>query len=210
MVDENEVASPGWDAIENECKRVYPNQTNPIHYGTLISWDLGGDDPLEGISVYEGEDYYHFVTYGLSELYEKVSSNKDVSGYGMEFTYKLKKGCYENLESEIKGMCKIFQTVARFTFLDNEIFNENEFIYTGQIQGLDARGISKITGFITILDTSFNTIDTPNGKVKFVEFIGATDDELMAIRKKEISVKELYEKLGSDVTDYSRESVLGS
>ena len=65
-------------------------------------------------------------------------------------------------------------------------------------------------GFITILDTSFNTIDTPNGKVKFVEFIGVTDDELMAIRKKEISVKELYEKLGSDVTDYSRESLLGS
>jgi hypothetical protein len=208
MEKTNDVLSPGWDAIENECKRVYHNQDNPIHYGTLISWDLGGDDPLEGISVYEAEEYYHFVTYGLSELYEKVSENKEISGYGMEFTFKLKKGCYDNLELEIKSMCKIFQNIARFTFLDNEIFNENEYLYTGQSHGIDFKGNSKITGFITILDTTFNTLNTENGKVKFVEFIGVTHEELMAIRKSEIKVKELYEKLGTDVTSYNRESVL--
>ena len=121
MDKENEIFSPGWDAITNECKRVYKNQDNPIHYGTLISWDLGGDDPLEGISVYESEEYYHFVTYGLTELYDKSSSNKDVSGYGMEFTLKLKKDNYENEEAEIKGICGIFQTIARMTFTKEEI-----------------------------------------------------------------------------------------
>ena len=208
MDKENEIFSPGWDAITNECKRVYKNQDNPIHYGTLISWDLGGDDPLEGISVYEGEEYYHFVTYGLTELYEKSSSNKDVSGYGMEFTYKLKKGCYENLESEIKSMCKIFQQIARITFLNGEVFNEFEYLYTGQKEGLDSRSVSKITGFITVLDETFNSIDTVNGKVKFVEFIGVTDSELTSILNKQITVKELYAKLNSDVTDYSRESIV--
>ena len=208
MNKENEVFSPGWDAITNECKRVYKNQDNPIHYGTLISWDLGGDDPLDGISVYEGEKYYHFVTYGLTELYEKSSSNKDISGYGMEFTYKLKKECYENLELEIKSMCKIFQQIARITFLNGEIFNEFEYLYTGQKEGLDARSISKITGFITVLDETFNSIDTENGKVKFVEFIGVTDSELKAILNKEITVKELYSKLNSDVTDYNRDSIV--
>lgn len=208
MDKENEIFSPGWDAITNECKRVYKNQDNPIHYGTLISWDLGGDDPLEGISVYEGEEYYHFVTYGLTELYDKSSSNKDVSGYGMEFTYKLKKGCYENLESEIKSMCKIFQQIARITFLNGEVFNEFEYLYTGQKEGLDSRSVSKITGFITVLDETFNSIDTVNGKVKFVEFIGVTDSELTSILNKQITVKELYAKLNSDVTDYSRESIV--
>jgi hypothetical protein len=208
MDKENEIFSPGWDAITNECKRVYKNQDNPIHYGTLISWDLGGDDPLEGISVYESEEYYHFVTYGLTELYDKSSSNKDVSGYGMEFTYKLKKGCYENLESEIKSMCKIFQQIARITFLNGEVFNEFEYLYTGQKEGLDSRSVSKITGFITVLDETFNSIDTVNGKVKFVEFIGVTDSELTSILNKQITVKELYAKLNSDVTDYSRESIV--
>ena len=203
-----EIQSPGWDAITEECLRVYKNQTNPIHYGTLISWDLGGDDPLEGISVYEGEDYYHFVTYGLSELYDKKSFNKDVSGYGMEFTYKLKKADYENLEAEIRCICGILQSIARFTFLDNEIFNEFEYIFTGQREGIDVKSRSNITGFITILDTTLNTIDTPNGRVKFVELVGATHEELSSIRKAEVSVKELYDKLGTDVTSYTRESVL--
>ena len=26
----------GWDAITNECERVYPNQKNPKHYGCLL------------------------------------------------------------------------------------------------------------------------------------------------------------------------------
>jgi hypothetical protein len=205
---EQEISSPGWDAITNECLRVYPGQENPIHYGTLISWDLGGDDPLEGISIYDGGEYYHFVTYGLSELYEKTSFNKEISGYGMEFTFKLKKDNYDSVEAEMKGLCGILQAIARFTFKDKEVFNEYEYIYTGQREGIDVKNKSNITGFITILDTDLKTIDTPNGRVKFVEFIGVTHEELMAIRKSEIKVKELYEKLGTDVTSYNRESVL--
>ena len=67
---------------------------------------------------------------------------------------------------------------------------------------------SQITGFITVPDTKVNSIQTPNGKVDFVEFIGATDSELVKLKNKEITVKDLYESLGSDLTDYSRESVL--
>lgn len=71
-----EVKVLGWDAITKECERVYPNQTDPKHYGTLISWKLGGNDPLDGISIYDGGTYWHFVTYGLSELYEKETDIK--------------------------------------------------------------------------------------------------------------------------------------
>ena len=39
----------------------------------IVYWELGGNEPLNGISVYDAGDYYHFVTYGLSELYEKES-----------------------------------------------------------------------------------------------------------------------------------------
>ena len=67
---------------------------------------------------------------------------------------------------------------------------------------------SQITGFITVPDTKVNSIQTPNGKVDFVEFIGATDSKLVKLKNKEITVKDLYESLGSDLTDYSRESVL--
>ena len=45
------------------------------------------------------------------------------------------------------------------------------------------------------------------GKVDFVEFIGATDLELIALKNKELDVKSLYEKIGSDITNYNRKSV---
>ncbi len=207
LIDEKNNA-PGWDAITEECERSYPNQKSPKHYGTLIDYQLGGNDPLQGISVYNGGDYWHFVTYGLSELYDKESDIKEISGYGMEFTFKLKKDSYENEENEIRCVCNILQSIARITFTKGERFNVYESLYTGQTEGIDYNRKSNITGFITIPDDKFNEIDTPNGKVSFVEFVGVTDSELKAIRNKEIRVKELYEKIGSDVTNYNRASVI--
>ena len=205
---ENEMKSTGWDAITELCDKVYPNQTDPKHYGTLISWELGGNDPLKGISVYDGGDYWHFITYGLSELYEKKSKVKEVSGYGMEFTLKLKKDKYEDEEKEIRGICGILQSIARMTFVNGEIFRAYEYLYTGQTTGIDWNQKSNITGFITIPDDKFHEINTPNGKVKFVEFVGVTDSELKAIINKNISIKGLYEKIGSDITNYNRKPVV--
>ena len=184
-----------------------PHKKNPKHYATLISWRLGGNDPLDGISIYDGGDYWHFVTYGLSELYEKESENKEISGFGMEFTLKLKKGSYQDEEAELKGICGILQTIARLTFTEGETFYPYEYLYTGQTTGIDTQMQSNITGFITIPDYDLKTINTPNGSVSFVEFIGVTNNELLAIQNKEIGVKELYEKLGNDVTDYNRDSI---
>ncbi len=205
---DEKIYAPGWDAITELCDKVYPNQKNPKHYGTLVSYELGGNDPLQGISIYDGGDYWHFVTYGLSELYEKKSDVKDVSGYGMEFTFKLKKDNYENEENEIKCICGILQSIARITFTKGEVFDIDEYLYTGQTEGIDSKKKSNITGFITVPDDKFNEIDTPNGKVHFVEFVGVTDNELKAIQSKKITVKELYAKIGSDVTNYNRESVI--
>ena len=204
----NDVNVNGWDAITNLCDKIYPNQENPKHYGTLISWKLGGNDLLKGISIYDSGDYWHFITYGLSELYEKESAIKDVSGYGMELTFKLKKDNYENEENEIKCICGILQSIARITFTKGEVFNSYEYLYTGQTEGIDYNRKSNITGFITVPDDKFHEINTQNGKVNFVEFIGVTDNELKAIQKKRITVNELYKKIGSDVTSYNRNSVI--
>lgn len=208
MNEKNKSTTPGFDAITAECERIYPTQKNPIHYGTIIGWRVGGNDPLDGISIYDAGDAWHFVTYGLTELYEKESDNKEISGYGMEFTFKLKKDDYENTEAEQKCICGILQSLARMTFEYGELFRPYEYIYTGQTTGIDSKAKSNITGFITIPDTSLNPISTPNGKVEFVELIGVTNDELLAIQNKQIRVKELYEKLGSDITDYNRNSVI--
>lgn len=198
----------GWDAISDEFSRIYPEQEDPLHYGTLIKWKFGGNDPLDGISIYEGEDYWHFVTYGLTELEEKESDDEEYSGFGMELTFKMKKGYSKNEEKEIKNFCGILQTLARITFENGNLFLPYEYIYTGQKDGMDYEKKSLLTGFITIPDTLANSLETPNGKVEFVQLIAVTDSEILAVHNKKITVKELYKKLGTDITDFGRESVI--
>lgn len=201
-----EITADGWKAIEDAFQKVYPGQDNPKHYGTLIKWRFGGPDPLDGVSVYDGGDYWHFVTFGLSELYGKENDDPEWSGYGMEFTFRLKKGCCEDEEYELKCVCGILQQIAKTTFDNGELYNAWEWLYSGQKEGIDGRQISALTGFITVPDTLVQSIDTPNGHVDFVEFVGATDAELLKIQSKETNVRELFEKIG-DITDYNRKSI---
>ncbi|MDI9654077.1 suppressor of fused domain protein, partial [Burkholderia cenocepacia] len=58
----------------------------------LVKWRLGGPDPLDGISVWRRAapvPHWHFVTYGLSELYAKESDDPAVSGFGFELTMRV-------------------------------------------------------------------------------------------------------------------------
>ena len=211
VVEEQVIQQPqntdGWDSIEAEFFRVYPTQVNPKHYAPLIKWKFGGPDPLDGISIYDAGDYWHFVTFGLSELYEKENEDKDISGYGFEFTYKLKKGCYDDEEAELKSACALLQQLGKLVIVDKAIIKPNEYLYTGQTEGVDSKGRSKITGFITMPDSTVNIINTPNGRVEFLQIIGVTDSELKLVMDKKINVRELYGEIPSDVTDYMRSAI---
>lgn len=197
----------GWDAITQAMLALYPGQTDPIHYAPVLSYRLGGNDPLDGISIYDGGSYYHFVTYGFSELYEKESQHAAYSGLGFELTLKLKKDGIRKRDKEYKNICGILQTLARMSFEDGDIFSPEEYIYTGQTIGIDADGSSQITGFLTMED-ALSTMDTPNGKVQFVQLVGATDAELKALVGGNTTVSALLEKLPDGLTDYTRDSIL--
>ena len=207
MTGENEKqASIGWDAITAEFERIYPGQTDPKHYATLIPWSLGGNDPLQGVSIYDGGDYWHFVSYGLTELNDKISPNLEVSGFGYEMTMKLKKADFADEELELKNVVGILQTIARITVRENELFGPYEFIATGQEEGMDTEQASVLTGLITVPDSLARSLDTPNGSVNFLSLIGVSNPELKTLSTHD-SVKDLYRKLGTDVTDYKRASL---
>lgn len=199
--------APGWDSISSAFRLLYPDQPDPLHFAPDVPWALGGNDPLDGISVYDGGDYWHFVTYGLSELYGKESENVDVSGFGMEFTLKLAKAGRDDIEREFMSMCGVLQSLARLTCAKGVVFMPWQTIYTGQSNGIDAAGTSPITGFITVPETKIAEMETPNGTVVFTELVGATDAELLAIRGQENGVTQLYTELGTDVTNYDRASL---
>jgi len=42
---------PGWDAINAALEPHYGDQ-EPLHWGTIVRWPMGGPDPLDGLSAY--------------------------------------------------------------------------------------------------------------------------------------------------------------
>jgi len=183
----------GWDAITNAFAKLYPTQESPLHFAPLIKWIFGGPSPLDGISIYDGGEFWHFVTYGFSELYEKENDDpddKEYSGYGFELTLQLKKSpaAEDDMDvdyDEIRSMCGNLQTLARYVFQSGRGFEPYQFISTGQDRGMDLHQKSQITGFITV-PSELGEIDTPNGKVEFVQLVGATYSELKRIVDKEL------------------------
>ena len=73
---------------------------------------------------------------------------------------------------------------------------------------MDINEISKVTGFITIPDMTIKSINTQNGEIDFIEFVGVTDMELKSIESNQITGKELFEKIGTDITDFDRNNVI--
>lgn len=205
---EEEEKKIGWDFIDEVFDKLYPDQKSPKHYAPDVYWSLGGNEPLDGISIYDGGEYWHFITYGLSELYEKESDDKEYSGYGMEFTFKLKKDGLLDEEAEISNIYNYLQAIARITFTDGTLFEQYQSLSFGKDIGIDVNHKSKITDFIMVPDSKCAGIDTPYGRIDFVCFVGVTKNEITAKQNKEVTVDELYKKIGTDVTDYNRESVI--
>ncbi|GMA32020.1 hypothetical protein GCM10025875_20120 [Litorihabitans aurantiacus] len=79
----------GWDALIVALERVHPGQ-EPRHVAYPPGVHFGA--PLQGCSAYDAGDHWHYVTFGMSELYvpddlERV--HPSVSGWGFELTMRV-------------------------------------------------------------------------------------------------------------------------
>lgn len=203
-----ELNTSGWDAIDEELLKIYGEQ-EPKHYGTVIPYLLGGEDPLEGISVYKSEipvPHWHFVTYGFSELYEKESENAEYSGYGFELTFRLARK--EDEEEPPAWALNLLQNMGRYVFNSGNVFRSGDYLdANGPIcQGAD----TFLTALAFTLDPELPAIDTPNGQVEFIQIVGITGDELEAMQTWNTMgvLNAGLEYIPSYVTNLSRASLL--
>jgi suppressor of fused-like protein len=200
--------APGWAAIDRALEPVYANR-QPKHWGTIVPFALGGDDPLDGISAYTVEQppHWHFVTYGFSELYEKESRYPATSGFGFELTFRLQRDGGDGDEPPI-WCVNFLQNLARYVFSSGHGFapghkmNLNGPIAVGRETAIQAIAF--------IEDPQLPPIDTPNGRLDFIQILGLTLDEIQAIRywDAEKLLQLLVTHLPLGVTDLRRPSVL--
>ncbi|MDO5045085.1 suppressor of fused domain protein, partial [Campylobacter sp.] len=214
-------AAPGWDAIDLSLNKIY-GERKPRHYGTILKYMLGGKDPLDGISVYDCDDqdfHRHIVSYGMSSLYYDLQSvGGDFSGWGFEFTMRVKpfemdpdaddSNKSEDGRNEPFWAMNLMQNLARYVYSSKKWFEEYHFIPTnGPIR---SQTDTALTAIIFVPDLKLRTIDTPHGSVAFLQMFGITDTEYQWLLKDPTTkrVKELADVIAKDnpmfITDLAR------
>jgi len=179
MDDFQEPQSYGWHAINDVLRPIYGDR-EPFHWGTIISWEEGGPDPIRGISAYRRHDpvhHLHYVTFGLSELYEKVSDDPAISGWGFELTFRIAHSAEAAPPGWVLGL---LQNLGRHVFQTRRVFGVG---HTMSLNGpIALETDTPIRAIVFTLDPELGLIDTPNGQVEFLQVVGLTEDELAAVQ----------------------------
>lgn len=165
--------APGWNAIDAACERLYPDQPEPLHVASMPHPPIG-DGLIYGISAYRATKptHWHFVTYGFSELYTKESEDPNVSGWGFELTFRLVRG---KEKQPPNWAFNFLMNLGKYVRRSGNPFGE---WHSMDINGPIAWGTKTAIRAITFtVDPQLGTINTPNGRVQFLQVVGQTFDE---------------------------------
>jgi hypothetical protein len=203
-----EDAAPGWDAIDGALAPLYPGQ-EPRHWGTVLKHFLGGPDPIDGISAYQcwdgGQPHLHFVTYGFTELYyNEEAVDKDFSRFGFELTFRLASELPPR-EDPI-WVCSLLQNLARYVYTSGRWFEAGQWIpANGPIR---AEYPTALTGLAFLPDPRLPAVDSPHGRVEFLQMFGITQADVDALKAKQCCVEDILERHRSTnplfITDLAR------
>ena len=207
--DDDDDSSPGWDAIDRALAPIYGDAEPHAHYGTVLPYMLGGNDPIHGISVYLRTDpipHFHFVTYGFTDLFVKETDDPDESGFGFELTLRLGRAADEN---EVPSWALNFlQNLARYVFGTGNRFGAGHKMGLNGPIALDHD--TKLTAILFTEDPELGAFESEFGKAHFIQVVGITDDEYRLIQEWSTTglVDILRKKLPHLVTELTRDSVL--
>jgi suppressor of fused len=158
------------------------------------------------ISTTTDARHWHYVSYGMSELYDKASEDKDVSGWGFEFTFRLNR---ENPSEEPPlWPLSLMQNLARYVVKTGNVFAAGHSLPLNGPIALETGTALHAAMFIE--DPELQTIETPHGKLQFLLLVGATLDELAAARAwdSERLLAMMRPTNPFLVTDLARQSIL--
>lgn len=203
-------SSVGWDAISQRLEALYPGQ-EPQHFGTLIPYSLGGDDPLDGISVFKNlqpQPHWHFVTFGFSELYAKENDNADTSGFGFELTFRL--ACAADEAQPPVWAMNFLQNLARYVFSSGNVFREGDWMPANGPIARDQP--TQICSMAFISDPHLPELNTANGSLKFLQVVGLTTDEERAAKqwRTHLLLEVLLPYMPLWITDLQRQSLMNT
>ncbi|MGI4941851.1 MAG: suppressor of fused domain protein [Janthinobacterium lividum] len=191
-------------------EQLYPDQ-EPRHYGTVRRHEMGGPDPIDGLSAFKRlkpVPHWHIVTYGFSELYEKKSADLGASGYGFELTFR--PACDPAEEEPPIWALNFIQNLARYVFRTGNVFRDGHWMpANGPIA---AETDTDLVGIAFTADPELPAITGPFGRVEFLQVVGLTENELRAAKlwKTSSLLNAFRPYLPLLVSDLGRGSLLAS
>uniref|UniRef100_A0A8C9XYA5 Suppressor of fused homolog n=1 Tax=Sander lucioperca TaxID=283035 RepID=A0A8C9XYA5_SANLU len=168
---------PGLQAIYGECRRLYPEQANPLQVTAIVKYWLGGPDPLDYISMYRStgcpaqdiQEHWHYVSFGLSDLYgdnrvHEFTGADGPSGFGFELTFRLKRETGETAPPTWPA--ELMQGLARYVFQSENTFCSGDHV--SWHSPLD-NSESRIQHMLLTEDPQMQPVQTPFGSVSFLQ-----------------------------------------
>lgn len=134
---------------------------------------------LEDVLAYKHIDnrskqtHWHYITLGLSELYDKETQHETVSGFGIELSFRLLCGQEKTPPVWVKHF---LENLAAYVFNSAESFEEYQCLDAGGVICQDVD--TQLTAIAFVNDKQLQDIDTPNGNLNFLQVIGLTAEEL--------------------------------
>lgn len=179
--DEDEAV--GWLALEDKINEVYKD-TEPRHYAPPLHFAAGGQDPIDGTSIYDSkkqEFHRHIISFGMSELYyNEESVGEEFSKWGFEFTFRLKP--FGEDEGDPLWAIEVMNNLARYVYESKNWFEEYHFVPANGPIRTETKLEVDIVGLIFVTDPELGKISTPHGEVTFLQMVGITSKELERLK----------------------------
>lgn len=165
----------------------------------LLEFRLGGQDPLDYISMYRNDGnvelnippHWHYVTFGLSDLhgdgrvhiFEETENPEQKSGMGFELTFRLVRKPTVNPTTKQQEMdtlppiwpANLLQQLARYSIqTGNRLCAGDNVPWKKSLDSSE----SNIRHMLIAEDAQLNRTLTPFGWVDFCQIVGVTEEEL--------------------------------
>lgn len=170
---------PGWDAITAAFAELYGENARNLSFRSMMPPEVD-PHPCKLVAAWEAPDppHWHLVTYGLTELFAKVSSMPEQSGWGLELTMRLPRAPGD--AGPPMWAVDLMRWLVQATYQTHHPFGEDHY---APLQPRPAEAPS-LAGVTFAPDPSFPAPRTsPNGRFAFLQIVGVMETELAMIQR---------------------------
>lgn len=197
---------PGRAAIDRALDALYPGQID-LRFAGFRRAD-GNPPSLVEFTVYPCEEttpHWHFVSYGLSEVFGKQTADPEVSGYGLELTLRVVR---EPGSKPPPWPARILTYLADYVFDTGNGFGP---LHTMALSGVPMRSLgTELESVLFVEDPRLPPVVSSNGRLQFLQVLGITSDEEDLIARWDANrfLEFLAPRPSVPVTDLRRASLL--